>query len=118
MSSKVYRNNKIGEHIRSGEVCCCITGSNYAVVNHHIISNGYSAMGSKAPDFLQMAMTHDLHQELHANGIKSFEQKYAITQKQMVAETMVTLHAHKVVDLYKLDMPSWFWHEVEDLGNE
>jgi hypothetical protein len=31
---------------------------------------------------------------------------------------MVTLHAHGVVDLYKLDMPEWFWHEVEALGDE
>ena len=116
MASKIYRNKKIGEYIRSGAVACCITGSNYAVVNHHLIGNGYSGMGTKAPDFLQMALTHELHQELHTHGHKSFEEKYGRTQKSMTAETMTKLHADGVVNLFELDIPDWVITEMEKLA--
>jgi hypothetical protein len=117
MASRVYRNKKIGEFIRSGEVACCITGSTYAVVNHHIIGHGYSGTGTKAPDFLQMAMTHTLHDEIHRHGWKVFEDKYEICQKVMVTETALALHAHGVIDTNKLDMPEWF-HELKDFFND
>ena len=116
MASRVYRNKKIGEYIRSGAVACCITGSTYAVVNHHIIANGYSGMGTKAPDFLQMALTHELHQELHDKGWKSFEEKYGRTQKSMTAETMAKLHSDGVVNLFDFDLPDWVLTEMERLA--
>lgn len=115
MASRVYRNKKIGEFIRSGEVACCITGSTYAVVNHHIIANGYSGTGTKAPDFLQMALTHSLHAELHDKGHESFERKYGRTQKSMVAETLAILHAEKIIDLYQLEVDGWVFEEMEKL---
>ncbi|AUR85690.1 protein of unknown function DUF968 [Vibrio phage 1.079.O._10N.286.45.E9] len=122
MASRVYKNKKIGEFIRSGEVACCITGSTYAVVNHHIIANGYSGTGTKAPDFLQMALTHSLHAELHDKGHESFERKYGRTQKSMVAETMGLLHAMDVIDLNAIGeehgTPDWLTEEMEKLTHE
>lgn len=117
---KPYRNKNIGKYIRSGDVSCFITGSNYAVVNHHIVGGGYSGMGTKAPDFLQMALTHDLHQELHDHGWKAFEQKYGRTQRSMVAETVIKLIADGVVDLEAIellhDVPGWLFQEMEELN--
>lgn len=122
MASRVYRNKKIGELIRSGEVAYCITGSTYAVVNHHLIGHGYSAMGSKSPDWAQIALTHELHSELHDKGWKAFEVKYGRTQKSMVAETMAWLHVMDVVDLNVLELdfeiPDWLTEEMEKLTHE
>lgn len=122
MASRVYRNKKIGEFIRSGEVACCITGSTYAVVNHHLIGHGYSGMGTKAGDHLQMALTHELHQELHDKSWKAFEKKYGRTQKSMVAETMGLLHAMGVIDLNVIDAehgtPDWLTEEMEKLTHD
>ena len=115
MASRVYRNKKIGEYIRSGDIACCITGSNYAVVNHHLIGNGYSGMGTKAADWAQMALTHDLHNELHQHGWKAFEAKYGRTQKSMVAETLAKLHAEQIIDLNQIDVDEWVFDEMERL---
>lgn len=117
MASKVYRNKKIGEFIRSGEIACCVTGTKHRVVNHHIIGHGYSGMGTKAPDYAQMALSHDLHQELHNHGWKSFEKKYGVCQKVMATETLLTLHAHRIIDCNELELPDWF-HELKDFFNE
>lgn len=119
MPSRVYRNKKIGDHIRSGEVACCITGSNYAVVNHHIIGHGYSGIGTKAPDFLQCAITNDLHRELHDHGWKAFERKYGRTQQSLVAETVIKLQSYGIIDLEAIellhDVPGWLFHEMENI---
>lgn len=115
MASRVYRNKKIGEYIRSGEIACCITGSNYTVVNHHLIGHGYSGMGTKTADWMQMALTHELHQELHNHSWKSFEAKYRRTQKSMVAETLAKLHADQIIDLYQLEVDGWVFEEMEKL---
>lgn len=119
---KSYRNKKIGKLIRESEdIVCCITGST-VTVNHHIIGNGYSGMGTKAPDYLQCALTHELHQELHNHGWKSFEKKYGRTQKSMVAETMGELHADGSIDLNEIDLkhetPDWLPEEMEKLVHE
>ena len=114
MASRVYRNKAIGKHIRD-ELACCITGQPYPV-NHHIIGNGYSGMGTKAPDYLQMALCDPLHRELHDKGWKSFEKKYGRTQKSMCAETMAKVHADDVVDLLELDVPDWLIEEKENLA--
>lgn len=115
MASRVYRNKKIGEFVRSGEVACCITGSTYAVVNHHLIGHGYSAMGTKSPDWAQMALTHELHQELHDKGWKAFETKYGRTQKSMAAETMAKLQSDGVIELYNIPYDTWLVDEMEAL---
>lgn len=115
MASRVYRNKKIGEFIRSGEVACCITGSTYAVVNHHLIGHGYSAMGSKAPDWAQMALTHELHDELHRCGWKSFEAKYGRTQLSMVADTLLKLHSAGLVNVNEIPIDGWVMVEADML---
>lgn len=115
MANKPYRNKKIGEYIRSGQVACCITGSTYAVVNHHLIGNGYSGMGTKAPDWAQMALTHNLHAELHNHGWKSFEAKYGRTQKSMVAETLAKMHSDGVINIFDLPIDDWVIEEMEKL---
>lgn len=113
---KPYKNKKIGEYIRK-ECVCCITGKP-CPVNHHIIGNGYSGIGTKAPDYLQAALSHELHMELHDKGWKSFESKYGRTQKSMVAETMINVHSAGVINLYDFDIPEWFIQEVERLAYE
>ena len=115
MASRVYRNKKIGEFIRSGDIACCITGSTYAVVNHHLIGHGYSTMGSKAPDWAQMALTHELHQELHSKGWKAFESKYGRTQLSMVAETLLGLHGLGLVDINEIPVDGWVFGEADIL---
>lgn len=116
--SRPYRNRKIGEYIRSGEVACCITGSTYGVANHHLIGHGYSGMATKPADYLQMAIRHDLHADLHNYGWKEFEAKHGRSQKSMVAETMAKLHADGVVSLDDFDIPDWFVDELEKLAYE
>jgi len=113
MASRVYRNKKIARHIQQ-ELNCCITGAPYPDP-HHIIGSGYSAMGSKAPDWTQMALSHHLHQELHQHGWKAFEAKYGRTQKSMVAETLAKLHADQIIDLYQLEVDGWVFEEMEKL---
>lgn len=114
MASKIYRDKSIGEYIRSGNVACCITGITYAVVNHHIKNEGYGSV--KAPDYMQCALSHDLHILGHAKGWQWFEKEYGRTQRSMTAETMAKLHADGVVNLYELDIPDWMIEEMESIN--
>ena len=116
MINKPYRNKKIGQYIRESLVCCITGRAN--PVNHHIIGHGYSGMGTKAPDFLQMALSHELHTELHDKGWKSFESKYGYTQKELTAQTMWKVHAGDVINLTELDVPDWLIEELEKIANE
>lgn len=116
---KPYRNKKIAKHIQR-EMVCCITGAPNPD-GHHILGYGFSGMGTKAPDYLQMAISHPLHVEIHQRGWKGFETKYGRTQKSMVAETLAKLHADGVVNLRQLEedygLPKWVWTEMENLEN-
>lgn len=116
MANKPYRNKKIGEYIRSGQVACCITGSTYGAVNHHLIGHGYSGMGTKAPDWAQMVLTNELHTELHNHGWKAFEAKYGRTQKSMVAETLAKMHCGGFIDVTELPVDDWVIEEMEKLA--
>jgi hypothetical protein len=104
MASRVYRNKAIGKHIRE-EFVCCITEQPYPV-NHHLIGCGYSGMGTKSPDYLQMALCDSLHRELHDKGWKSFEKKYGRTQKNMVAE------------IEEFSLPDWLYTELSELTKQ
>ena len=110
--SKPYRNKKIGEYIREEMVCCITSKPN--PVNHHIIGYGYSGTATKAPDFLQAALCHELHTELHDKGWKAFEAKHGVTQKQLVAQTMWAVHSAGVINLNELDAPAWLFEELEE----
>jgi hypothetical protein len=116
MVSRVYRNKAIGKHIRE-ELVCCITGQPYPV-NHHLIGCGYSGMGTKSPDYLQMALCDSLHRELHDKGWKSFEKKYGRTQKNMVAETLIKLHEDRVIDMEEFAIPEWLYIELSELTKQ
>lgn len=120
MANKIYRNKKIAKAIQENCVCC-ITQRPYPDP-HHIIGHGYSATGIKAPDWTQMALTHELHQELHNHGWKAFEAKYGRTQKSMVAETLSNLHVMDVIDLnilnLEIELPDWLTEEMERLSYE
>ena len=116
MNNKPYRNREIGRYIRE-ELVCCITGRPNPV-NHHIIGYGYGGMATKAPDYLQMALSHELHCELHNQGWRSFEAKYGFTQKELTAMTMWKIHADGIVDLTELDAPDWLIAELEKIANE
>lgn len=110
MASRIYRNKDIGKHIRE-ELTCCITGQPNPV-NHHLIGYGYSGMGTKAADYLQMSLCDPLHRELHDKGWKSFEKKYGRSQFSMVAETLVKLHADCVIDIEDFILPEWLYSEL------
>lgn len=118
MTSRVYRNKKIAKAINEHCVCCISGAPNPDP--HHLIGLGYSGMGTKAPDYLQMALSHFHHMELHQHGWKAFEKKYGRTQQSMVAETVAKLHSIDVVDLNILhlehDLPHWVFEELEELG--
>lgn len=114
MASKIYRNPKIGRWIRE-QMFCFITGQPNPV-NHHIIGNGFSGIGTKAPDWAQMPLCHRLHMELHDNGWRSFESKYGVTQKEMISETLQELCLIGLVDIDELGkLPEWALGEENDL---
>ena len=73
-------------------------------------------MGTKSPDWAQMALTHDLHTELHNHGWKAFEDKYVRTQKSMVAETLVKMHCDGFIDMTELPVHDWVIEEMEKLA--
>lgn len=110
---KIWRDKSYGKWI-SENLACCITGSTENVTNHHIKGEGYGTV--KAPDFLQMALKHELHQELHQIGWKAFEKKYAVQQRVMVVETLLGAHAGGRLNIDELDLPDWF-HELKDWFN-
>lgn len=113
--AKPYRNKKIARYIHDNLVCC-ITGAPNPDP-HHIIGHGFSVMGSKAPDYLQMPLCHRLHRELHDKGWKAFEAKYEVCQKVLVTETLLNLQDHKVINCDEIDLPDWF-HYLKDFFNE
>jgi hypothetical protein len=114
MANKPYRNKKIAKAIHENCVCC-ITGRPYPDP-HHLIGHGYSGMGTKAPDWAQMALTHELHTELHNHGWKAFESKYGRTQKSMVAETLFKMHCDGFIDVAELPVDDWVIEEMEKLS--
>lgn len=114
LKKKLFRDKKYGKWIHEN-VPCCITGNTTMVDPHHIKGEGYGSV--KAPDSLQMALRHDLHQELHKIGYKAFEEKYEISQRVMVVETLLTANEKGRLNIDELDLPEWFY-ELKDWFNE
>lgn len=118
IKQKAFRDKKYGKWIHEN-LNCCITGRPYPDP-HHIIGHGYSAMGAKAPDHLQMALSHDLHLEIHQHGWKAFEEKYEVTQKELAAKTLAQSHAIGRINIFDLitdgHIPEWLEDEIIKLG--
>lgn len=58
----------------------------FCVVAHHRIGDRYSQ--SKVSDYEVMPLTTDEHVELH-QGLEAFEQKYGVTEYQMINSTLL-----------------------------
>lgn len=104
LKQKLFRDKTYGKWI-SENVPCCITGSTVHIVNHHIKGESYGSV--KAPDSLQMALTHELHQELHQIGYRAFERKYGANQRAMVVETLLVAHKNGRLNVNEMDLPEW-----------
>lgn len=100
IKQKIWRDKSYGKWIHEN-LTCCITGR-HLPDPHHIKGEGYGSV--KAPDFMQMALSHHLHQELHASGWKAFEAKYEVSQRVMVAVTL-----HDAIEYGRID-----WDEIKD----
>lgn len=110
LKQKLWRDKKYGKWI-SKNLRCCITGQ----LNpdpHHVKGKGYGSV--KAPDYMQMALNHHLHQELHSIGYKAFEEKYNVTQEAMLAETILASHAKGRININELDIPDWLNEAIEE----
>jgi len=111
LKQKIWRNKSYGKWIHEN-LTCCVTGEPNPDP-HHIKGEGYGTV--KAPDFMQIALSHRLHQELHSIGWKAFEEKYEVTQRVMVG---VTLHAAISAGGIKFDdikdhIPDWLIYQLE-----
>ncbi|MEL7478266.1 MAG: DUF968 domain-containing protein [Pseudomonadota bacterium] len=112
LKQKVWRDKSYGKWIHEN-VSCCITGDTTTVDPHHIKGEGYGTI--KAPDYMQMALAHHLHNEIHVIGYEAFEAKYGRTQRSMVAETLVKAHSMGRINMEELPLEAWIWEEVEEL---
>jgi hypothetical protein len=65
-----YKNKKYTEYIKHQP--CCITGRSN-VDPHHTKS-----VGSGGSDLTQVPLIHELHQEVHKIGWRTFQEKYNI----------------------------------------
>lgn len=110
LKNKLWRDKTYGKWIHQN-VACCITGNTTQVDPHHIKNEGYGTV--KAPDYMQMALSHDLHMELHRIGCEAFESKYARTQRSMVAETLIKAHSLGRLNLEELDLEDWIVEEIQ-----
>lgn len=79
------------EYVRT--LPCCVTGyAGEGVQAHHI--KGYrwltgSSMAKKSSDLTCIPLRHDLHNELHNIGWRSFEEKHNMTQLEAMVETIL-----------------------------
>ena len=81
---KPYRNRKYLDWVKT---LPSVISQRPADDAHHLIGNGYSAMGTKVTDIWTFPLTRDEHTELHNIGWKAWEEKYG-SQWKHVAETI------------------------------
>lgn len=110
LKKKLWRDKTYGRFIHEN-VACCITGDTQTVDGHHIKNEGYGTV--KAPDYMQAALSHDLHMELHRIGCEAFESKHGRTQRSMVAETLIKAHSLGRLNLEELDLEDWIVEEIQ-----
>lgn len=66
---------------------CVITGYQGDCIHpHHLIGHNQGGMGTKSSDYYAFPLRSDIHQELHNQGWRAFEEKYG-SQWQFAAET-------------------------------
>ena len=84
--SKEYR-----DYVRS--LPCCVSGyQGEEMAPHHIIGCNWltgKCTSKKGSDLTCIPLRSDLHNELHDNGWKTFEEKYNINQVEMVLKTIL-----------------------------
>jgi len=100
---------------------CCVTGNPYPDP-HHIVLECDSGMALKQPDHFQMALSHELHVQIHQVGWKEFESIHGVTQKQMVAETLLAAHSMGRLNISDLaeagHIPDWLLNEITNFCGE
>jgi len=74
MTKSILRNKKYLNFIRS--LPCCVTGSEWEIVAHHIRIGQNGGMGLKPNDYRCIPLTADKHGELHHMGEKTFYEYY------------------------------------------
>lgn len=77
---KRYENKTYREYIKS--LPCCITGQS-DVDPHHVKS-----VGSGGSDLTMIPLAHELHQECHSIGLKTFQAKYNIDFRDIQIECL------------------------------
>jgi hypothetical protein len=93
--------SKYRDYVRS--LPCCVTGYIGDEVDPHHIK-GYAwltggSMGKKSSDLSCIPLKHDLHQELHDIGWKSFEEKYSFSQSDWMLRTIFRAEKDGIIKL-------------------
>lgn len=90
-----FRSKKYREYVSC--LPCCVTGMEGNRNDpHHMKGRGYGG-SQKCSDLFCVPLNHELHQELHQIGWKSFEKKYNICQVSAVLETIQRAFAEGVL---------------------
>ncbi len=91
-----FRSSKYREYV--SRLPCCVTGNNDDRNDpHHIKGRGYGG-SQKCSDLFCIPLRHELHQELHQIGWKSFEKKYNVCQVSTVLKTLQRAFAEGVLN--------------------
>ncbi len=82
---------------------CCVSGrTGEQVQAHHIIGSNWltgKGMAKKASDLTCIPLFHDLHQELHDSGWQSFENKYNMSQLEMMIKRILQAEKDGIITI-------------------
>ena len=65
----------------------CVISGNPGPNDPHHAGEGSRGMGLKADDLTAIPLAHKYHQEIHAIGRRSFEEKYHVNLWELIAKT-------------------------------
>ena len=86
LKTSCFRSEKYRKYV-SG-LPCCVTRIEYKSCDpHHIKGRGYGS-SVKCSDLFCIPLSHELHQEFHQIGWKSFEKKHNICQVSVALSTI------------------------------
>jgi len=95
LKTPTFRSKTYREYI--SRLPCCVTGNDGERNDpHHIKGRGYGS-SKKCSDLFCIPIDHELHQELHQIGWKSFEKKYNVCQVSVVLKTIEGAFAEGVL---------------------